>query len=74
MDYVPVFHFVSALIIFGLLMYMFGPMIDYLSTLMGVDASTNVYAQAMFWLWGILAALNLFGSGLRFVMKMQEVK
>jgi len=74
MDYVPVFHFVSALIIFGLLMYMFGPMIDYLSTLMNVDASTNVYAQAMFWLWGILAALNLFGSGLRFVMKMQEVK
>ena len=74
MDYVPIFHFVSALIIFGLLMYMFGPMIDYLSTLMNVDASTNVYAQAMFWLWGVLAALNLFGSGLRFVMKMQEVK
>jgi len=74
MDYVPIFHFVSALIIFGLLMYMFGPMVDYLSTLMNVDASTNVYAQAMFWLWGVLAALNLFGSGLRFVMKMQEVK
>ena len=55
-------------------MYMFVPMVDYLSGLMGVTAGTSVWAQAMFWLWGILAGLNLFGSGLRFVMKMQEVK
>jgi hypothetical protein len=72
MDYVPVFHFISALIIFGLLMYMFNPMIDYLSAVMGVDASTNVYAQAMFWLWGILAGINLFGSGIRFIMFMEK--
>jgi len=48
---------------------MFNPIIQYLEVLM---PTSGVWAAAMFWLWGLLAAINLFGSGIRFVMKMQE--
>jgi len=71
MDFIPTFHFISAIIIFGLLMYMFGPIITYLDEMFPTASS---YATAMFFIWSILAAINLFGSGIRLVMKMQEKK
>jgi len=72
MDIIPTFHFVSALVLFGLLMYMFNPIVDYLSGVMGIHAGTNVYAAAIFFFWSILALVNIFGSGIKLVMKMQE--
>ena len=36
--------------------------------------TASSYATAMFFIWSILAAINLFGSGIRLVMKMQEKK
>ena len=72
MDFIPTFHFVASLVLFGLLMYLFKPIIQYLSELMGITSSTNMYAGAMFFLWAILAGVNLFGSGIRLIMAMQE--
>jgi len=59
----------TSLIIFGLLFYVFDPIITYLNA---TFPTSGPYAMAMFWLWGILAAINLFGSGIRLVMLMQE--
>ena len=33
---------------------------------------TGVYAEAMFFLWFALAAVNLFTAGIRFIMAMQK--
>ena len=68
-DFIPFFHFFSAIIMFGLLMYMYGPIVTYLNTVM---PTSGIYATAMFFLWFILAGINLFGSGIRLVMKIQE--
>jgi hypothetical protein len=54
-----------------MLMYLFGPIISALDVMF---PTSGVYAQAMFFMWSILAAINLFGSGIRLVMKMQEKK
>jgi len=32
----------------------------------------GIYANAMFFIWGALAIVNLFGSGIKLVMAMQE--
>ena len=69
MDFIPTFHFISAIFIFGLLMFMFGPIVDSLSEMF---PTSGTYATAMFFIWSILAAINLFGSGIRLVMKMQQ--
>jgi hypothetical protein len=69
MDFIPTFHFVSALAIFGLLFYVYNPIVIYLRDTMG---ATGVYADAMLWIWGLLALINLLISGVRLVMKMQE--
>jgi len=72
MDFIPTFHFISSLVIFGLLMYMYNPTIEYLSGVMGIHAGTNTYAAAMFFFWSIIALVNIFGSGIRLIMKMQQ--
>ena len=50
-------------------MYIFIPVIDYLHELFPTSGG---FAEAMFFMWGILAVINLFGSGIRYIMKMQE--
>jgi hypothetical protein len=54
---------------FGLLMYVYRPIISYLNELF---PTSGPYAEAMFWIWSILAIINLLGSGVRLIMKMQE--
>lgn len=69
MDFIPTFHFITAIILFGLLFYMYDPIITYLHEMF---PTTGIYSTAMLFLWGVLAAVNLFGSGIRLLMKMQE--
>jgi len=52
--------------------YVFNPIVTGLSGFFGITSSTTVYASAMFFLWMILPAVNLFVSGIRFVMVMQK--
>jgi hypothetical protein len=54
---------------FGLLMFMYNPIITYLGSAFPVS---GIYATAMMWLWGGLAVINMFGSGLKLLMKMQQ--
>jgi hypothetical protein len=54
---------------FGLLMYVYNPIITYLNAIFPTSGS---YAAGMLWVWGILAIINLVGSGIRLIMKMQE--
>jgi hypothetical protein len=68
-DFIPTFHFITAILVFGLLFYVFDPIITYLNA---TFPTTGPYAMVMFWIWGILAAINLFGSGIRLVMRMQQ--
>jgi len=70
MTIMPTFHFITAIILFGLLFYLYSPIVQYLEVLMPVS---GVWATAMFWLWGILAVINLLGSGIRLLMKYQEL-
>jgi len=60
---------VSAIVIFGVLMYVFKPVVAYLHELFPTSGN---FAEAMFFMWSILAIINLFGSGIRYMMKMQE--
>ena len=69
MDFIPTFHFVASIIMFGLLMYVFNPVVSYLDNMF---PTSGPYATAMMFMWSALAMINLFGSGIRFVMKMQE--
>jgi hypothetical protein len=55
--------------LFGLMIYIYSPVVNYLSE---VFPTTGGYSQAMFFIFAILPAINLFGSGIRYVMKMQE--
>ena len=71
-DYIPTVHLISAVIIFGLMWYVFNPIVTGLSSFFGITSATNVYAAGMFFLWMALPAINLFVSGIRFIMKMQE--
>jgi len=71
MDFIPIFKFIASLIMFGLLMFIYNPVITFLHN----DYPTSgVYATAMFWIWGILAAVVLFGSGINLIMEMQRRK
>lgn len=69
MDFIPAFYFVTSLMVFGLLMYVFNPIIEYLQTMFNVTGS---WASAMMFFWSILAVINLFGSGIKFIMSMQK--
>jgi len=71
MDFIPSFHFLTALMIFGLLMYVYTPIVNYLNDMF---PTSGPYATAMFWIWGLLAVINLLVSGIRLIMKMQEKK
>jgi F0F1-type ATP synthase assembly protein I len=68
-NFIATFHFITAILIFGLLFYVFDPIITYLDA---TFPTTGPYAMVMFWLWGVLAAINLFGSGIRLIMLMQS--
>lgn len=68
-DIIPFFHFVVALMMFGLLFYVYDPVIIYLQELF---PASGIYAEAMLFMWGALALINLFASGIRLVMKLQQ--
>jgi len=55
--------------LFGILIYFYDPLVNYLLEAFPVS---GVWAEAMIFFWSILAAVNLFGSGVRLVLKMQE--
>jgi len=60
---------VSAIFIFGLLFYVYDPIIVYLNS---AYPTSGPYATAMFFLWGALAGVNLFGSGIKLIMSIQR--
>jgi len=58
-------------------MYVYNPVIDYLRELYHPASSfpaIAVYANVIFFIWAILAAICLFGSGLKLIMTMQKQK
>jgi len=59
---------------FGLLFYIFDPIITYLRAEFPTDSGFVAYAEALFFMWAVLAGIVLLGSGIRLVMKMQEQK
>lgn len=69
MDFIPAFYFVMSLVMFGLLIYVFNPIIEYLNTMFDVSGP---YATVMMFFWSILVLINLFGSGIKFMMSMQK--
>ena len=69
MDFIPVFKFIVALALFGLMMYIYMPLIDYLSS---IFPTSGVYSTAMFFMWMLLPAVNLFASGINLIMEMQR--
>jgi len=52
--------------------YVFNPIVTGLSSFFSITPASGVYASAMFFLWMALPAVNLFVSGIRFIMKMQK--
>jgi len=72
MDFIPTAWFITSLIIFGLLMYVYQPIITFLSDIMNINSGTSVWAEAMFFFWAVLALINLFGSGIKMVMAYQK--
>jgi len=68
-NFIPTFHFIVSLMLFGILIYFYSPLVDYLLEAFPVSGT---WATAMVFFWNILAAVNLFGSGVRLVLKMQE--
>jgi len=69
LNFIPTFHFITALILFGLLFYFYDPLVN---SLHATFPTSGIWSEAMFFFWGLLAAVNLFGSGIRLVLKMQE--
>jgi len=53
----------------GLLLYVYNPVIDYLDA---TFPTSGIYAQAMFFIWGAIAVVNLFRAGISFIMQMQK--
>ena len=71
MDFIPSFQFVASLAMFGLLLYVYNPIISYLNE---TFPTSGEYAAAMFFFWGLLVIINMVVSGIRLIMKMQERK
>jgi len=69
LNFIPTFHFITSLVLFGLLWYFYNPLVQYLNT---AFPTSGIWSEAMFFLWWGLAAVNLFGSGIRLVLKMQQ--
>jgi len=69
MNFIYTFHFLSALIVFGLMMYMFNPIVLYLREMFPVSGP---YATVVLFLFSILGMVNLFVSGIRLIAKAQE--
>jgi len=69
MDFIPFFKFVMSLIMFGLLFYVYNPIITYLDA---TFPTSGIYATVMFFLWGVLAGINVFGQGIKMIMEMQR--
>jgi len=69
MDFIPVFRFIVSIIMFGLLYYVYDPVISYLNN---TWPTSGTWATLMFAIWGLLAAVNLFSSGIKMVMDYQK--
>ena len=69
MDFILTFRFLVSIIIFGLLWYLYSPIIEFLNELM---PTSGPWSSAMFFLWMTLPGVNLFVSGIRLVQKSQE--
>jgi len=50
----------------------YSPIITYLRSEFPTVSGFETWAAALFFIWAALAGINLLGSGIRFVMKMQE--
>ncbi len=74
MNFIPILHFISAIALFGLVMYFFNPIVDEVHEVTGLEEDDTVYTTAMFFFFDIIAAVNLFGAGIRFVIFMQGDK
>lgn len=61
-----------SLVMFGLLFYVYNPVVQFLRSEYPSPAGMEVYANAMFFIWGALAAVALFATGISYIMKMQE--
>ena len=75
MDFIPAFKFVVALMMFGFLFYIYDPVITYMKDgfyTAGGAGIDPIYGQFLFWVWGILAAIVLFGNGIKMVMEYQK--
>ena len=70
MDFIPIFHFVTAIMMFGFLMYVYNPIIQYLAEIF--PSTGGPYFEGMMFMWGALLFINLIGSGIRLVMLMQK--
>ena len=70
MDVVPTFRFIASLIAFGLLMFVYEPVVDYLVSICGTPA--YAMTSVIFFLWGALAAINLLASGIKLIMEVQR--
>ena len=69
MSIIKTVHLISALAIFGILMYFSQPITYYITDLFPTSGAASSFIMFMF---AILPAINLFGSGFRFIMSMQE--
>jgi len=54
------------------LFYVYNPIIIYLRAEFPTVSGFETWAAALFFMWAVLAGINLLGSGIRLVMKMQE--
>jgi len=68
-DFIPFFKFIIALALFGLMMYIYIPLIEYLSS---IFPTSGPYSLAMFFMWALLPAVNLFASAINMIMSLQK--
>jgi len=69
MSIIKVFHFISAIALFGMIMYFFMPIAYYINELFPTSGSASVF---ILFIYAALPLVNLFGSGYRFIMSMQQ--
>jgi len=69
MTYMHIFRFIASIVMFGLLMYVYDPIISYLNSTM---PTSGPWATVMFAIWGCLAGVNLFSAGVAMIMDSQK--
>ena len=69
MSIIKTFHFVSALFIFGIMMYFFMPIVDYIHELFPTTGTASLFIITCY---ASLPVINLLGSGFRYIQAMQE--